>query len=119
MEPILQFFKFSHLPEGLQGVSAPFSAMAHLGLLTFCVLLLKNGYTVPGTSACASPENYNREIGERLAKEDAIKKMWPLLGYELKNKLYHLSQGADLPQGKAEPQASADSPVGAGEATGA
>ena len=33
-----------------------------LGLLTFCVLVLRNGFTVTGESACASPENFNYEI---------------------------------------------------------
>lgn len=92
--------------------------MADLALLTFCVLRLQNGFTVHGFSACASPANYNREIGERLAREDAVKKLWPLLGYELKTKLHLSSQGADLPQDKAEAQPSAASPGGAGEATG-
>ena len=36
-----------------------------LDLLTFCVLVLRNGFTVIGHSACASPENYNKEIGVR------------------------------------------------------
>lgn len=66
------------------------TALPHLRLLTFCVLLLKNGFTVHGVSACADPVNYNQEIGERLAREDAIKKMWPLLGYELKTELAKL-----------------------------
>lgn len=29
MEPILQFFTYEHLPEGLAAVSAPFSVMVH------------------------------------------------------------------------------------------
>lgn len=58
-----------------------------LGLLTFCVLVLKNGFTVTGESACASPENFDAEIGRQIAKENAIRKIWPLLGYELRTKL--------------------------------
>lgn len=58
-----------------------------LDLLTFCVLVLKNGFTVSGESACASPENFNREIGEKIARQKAVEKIWPLLGYELKTKL--------------------------------
>lgn len=58
-----------------------------LSLLTFCVLVLKNGFTVTGESACASPENFNAEIGRRIAREHAISKIWPLLGYELRTKL--------------------------------
>lgn len=58
-----------------------------LALLTFCVLVLKNGFTVTGESACASPENFDAEIGRRIARGNAIAKIWPLLGYELRTKL--------------------------------
>lgn len=58
-----------------------------LSLLTFCVLVLRNGFTVTGESACASPENFNAEIGRRIARENAVSKVWPLMGYALKNKL--------------------------------
>ncbi len=60
-----------------------------LKLLTFCVLVLKNGFTVTGESACASPENFDAEIGRKIARENATQKMWPLMGYELKSKLQH------------------------------
>jgi len=56
-------------------------------LLTFCVLVLRNGFTVTGESACASPENFNAEIGRRVARENAINKVWPLLGFRLRDKL--------------------------------
>lgn len=58
-----------------------------LHLLTFCVLVLRNGFTVTGESACASPENFNAEIGRRIARENAVAKVWPLMGYELRSKL--------------------------------
>ena len=58
-----------------------------LDLLTFCVLVLKNGFTVTGESACASPENFNAEIGRRIARENAINKVRPLLGFRLRDKL--------------------------------
>ena len=58
-----------------------------LDLLTFCVLVLKNGFTVTGESACASPENFDAEIGRRIARENAEREIWPLLGYELRTKL--------------------------------
>ena len=63
------------------------SDLLPLDLLTFCVLVLKNGFTVTGESACASPENFNAEIGRRIARENAIAKVWPLMGYELRSKL--------------------------------
>ena len=62
-------------------------APAPLHLLTFCVLILRNGFTVHGVSACASPENYNKEIGERIARENAEREIWPLLGFRLRDEL--------------------------------
>ena len=58
-----------------------------LDLLTFCVLVLKNGFTVTGESACASPENFDAEIGRKIARENAKQKIWSLLGFLLKEKL--------------------------------
>lgn len=58
-----------------------------LNLLTFCVLVLKNGFTVTGESACASHENFNAEIGRKIARKNAEQKIWPLMGYALKQRL--------------------------------
>ena len=58
-----------------------------LELLTFCVLVLRNGYTVSGHSACASPENFDAEIGRKIARANAVQQIWPLMGYELKQRL--------------------------------
>ena len=63
-----------------------------LDLLTFCVLVLRNGFTVIGESACASPENFDAEIGKKIARQNAVAKIWPLMGYALKNDL-HKSAG--------------------------
>ena len=60
---------------------------APLELLTFCVLVLKNGFTVTGESACASPENFDAEVGSKIARQNAVQKIWPLMGYELRSKL--------------------------------
>jgi len=60
---------------------------ASCGLLTICVLTLKNGFTVTGESACASPENFDAELGRKIAREYAVQKIRPLLGYELCSKL--------------------------------
>ena len=59
-----------------------------LNLLTFCVLVLRNGFTVTGESACASPENFDAEVGRRIARENAVQKIWPLLGFALKERLH-------------------------------
>ena len=56
-----------------------------LDILTFCVLVLRNGFTVTGESACASPENFNAEVGRKVARANAVAKIWPLMGYELRS----------------------------------
>lgn len=64
-----------------------------LGLLTICVLVLKNGFTVTGESACAFPENFDNRVGQKIAREKAIEKIWPLLGFMLRDQL-HESENA-------------------------
>ena len=61
-------------------------------LLTFCVLVLRNGFTVTGESACASPENFDAEIGRKIARQNATEKIWPLLGFSLKQKLHEAAK---------------------------
>lgn len=59
-----------------------------LCLLTFCVLVLNNGYTCIGTSACASPENFDAEIGRKIAREKAVDDVYAVMGYALKEQLH-------------------------------
>lgn len=56
-------------------------------LVTVCCLTLKNGFTTMGESACVSPENFDIEVGRKVAKENARNKIWALEGYLLKEKL--------------------------------
>jgi len=56
-------------------------------LLTIAVVTLANGYFVTGESAAADPENYNAELGQKFAYEAAMRKVWPLEGYLLREKL--------------------------------
>jgi len=56
--------------------------------LTVCALTLKNGFIVVGESACADPANFNKEIGENIARDNARQKIWALEGYLLRQKLY-------------------------------
>lgn len=57
------------------------------GVLTVCVLTLRNGYMVVGESACASPANFNAELGQKIARDNARNKIWALEGYLLRSKL--------------------------------
>ena len=56
--------------------------------LTICILTLENGFTVTGESACASPENFDKLIGQKIAYQNAREKIWLLEGYLLKEKLH-------------------------------
>lgn len=60
--------------------------------LTICCLTLKNGFTVTGESACASPENFDAEIGRGIALTNAKEKIWMLEGYLLKQTLFENAQ---------------------------
>ena len=64
--------------------------------LTVCCLTLRNGFTVTGESACASPENFDREIGETIARNNAREKIWALEGYLLKERLHEAGAGEGL-----------------------
>ncbi|MEG9529747.1 MAG: hypothetical protein MIL41_28910 [Hyphomicrobiales bacterium] len=55
--------------------------------LTVCALTLRNGFIVTGTSAAASPENFDPAIGEQIAHRNARERIWELEGYLLRDRL--------------------------------
>ncbi len=55
--------------------------------LTICALTLRNGYIVTGESAAASPENFDANIGRKIARDNARNKIWGLEGYLLRERL--------------------------------
>ena len=73
--------------EAIAALGQPTDPNSPTDLLTFCVLVLHNGFTVTGESACASPENFDAELGRKIARRNAEAKIWPLMGYELRGKL--------------------------------
>ena len=73
--------------EGYCGATGGQVYPSALGLLTFCVIELQSGFTVTGESACASPENFDAELGRKIARQNAVQKIWPLMGYALKEQL--------------------------------
>ncbi len=87
------FFTAEHGVSGAMAALELHQRTTHTGhegtlrLLTFCVLVLRNGFTVTGESACASPENFDAEIGRQIARQNAVQKIWPLMGYELRSHL--------------------------------
>ena len=60
--------------------------------LTVCCLTLRNGFTVTGESACASPENFDAELGRKIAYGNAHGKVWAFEAYLLKQSLFEASQ---------------------------
>lgn len=68
------------------------------GLLTICIITMKNGFMVHGVSAPASPDNFDRDVGQRYAYDNAFRQLWPLEGYLLREQL---SQGMQTAAGGA------------------
>ena len=54
--------------------------------LTVCCLILRNGFTVVGESACVDPNNFDVELGRKIARSKAREKIWPLEGYALRER---------------------------------
>lgn len=73
---------------------------------TVCLMTLRNGFTVVGQSACASPENFDAKIGQGLAYTDARNQVWNLQGYLLKDRLFQAQRTTN--RGKLARQAVAD-----------
>lgn len=73
-------------------------------VLRWAVITTLSGFGVVGRpSVSVSPENDNEEIGIKVATENSTAEMWPLMGYELKQRLYEASNTppaphSDLPQ---------------------
>lgn len=64
-----------------------------LDVLTVCLLVTRNGFTLIGKSAPASADNFDAELGRKLAYEDAVRQLWPLMGYALREKLAENARG--------------------------
>lgn len=69
------------------GHAAPVPVDTALRLLSICILVMRNGFVVVGKSAPASPDNFNRELGRKFAYEDAVRQLWPLMGFALRDRL--------------------------------
>lgn len=55
--------------------------------LTHCLIIVKNGFSFTGESSCVDPNNYNKDIGEKIAYDNAFDKMWPVYGFVLRQHL--------------------------------
>ena len=61
--------------------------------MTIAVVLLKNGWAEVGKSAPADEGNFDRDLGKKFAREDAIRHLWPLFGFALRDRLSQHTQG--------------------------
>lgn len=59
-----------------------------LSILSLCIIEMRNGFVVIGKSGPASPENFVAELGRKFAYEDAVRQIWPLMGYALRDRLH-------------------------------
>jgi len=50
-------------------------------VMTMCVLVMRNGWVVVGKTAPVDPANFNRDLGEQFAYDDAVKQLWPLYAF--------------------------------------
>jgi hypothetical protein len=73
----------------IEGINSIINSESYFdtGKTTVCILILQNGFEVVGTSAPVDKKNFNKELGEKYAKEVAIKKVWELEGYRLQCEL--------------------------------
>lgn len=70
-----------------QVASVEYINPASIPHMTIAIVLLKNGYALQGMSAPADPANFNEERGKEFAYEDALRKMWPLEAYVMRDVL--------------------------------
>lgn len=52
--------------------------------VTVCCLTIKNGFSIIGESGCVDPDNFDSDVGQKIARDNAFNKMWELEGYVLK-----------------------------------
>ena len=66
------------------------------GTITHCTITTKSGFTFTGESACVDPNNFNQEIGEQVAYDNAFNKMWLPYGFWLHKALAEQSKSEGL-----------------------
>lgn len=77
----------------VDGVVTGYKYPGTLDMITTCVMILKNGHRIVGVNTGpVSPENFDAELGKKLARKNAVDQIWPLMGYALREKLYQESQ---------------------------
>ena len=75
------------MPEAMPSTIESFISYDSLKVMTVCFIVLRNGFTVIGKTAPADAQNFNAELGRKFAREDAIRQIWFLMGYALRDRL--------------------------------
>jgi hypothetical protein len=71
-----------------RGVRPPnYQARQTLRIITLCLMVLRNGFKIVGTSAPVSEENFDPDLGRKFAREDALRQIGPFMGYALRDRL--------------------------------
>ncbi|MDH7973724.1 Gp49 family protein [Sphingomonas sp. AR_OL41] len=83
--------------DALAGIRPNVPGHPALDVLTICLIVTRNGFTIIGKAAPASPENFDIAKGKANAREDALRQLWPLMGYALRERQ------ASPPRGVTEP----------------
>lgn len=75
--------------EALTALGEPHCGNSHgnLDIMTLCVLVTESGFNLVGESAPASAANFDAELGRKFAYENAIRQLWKLEGYALRDRL--------------------------------
>lgn len=55
--------------------------------MTIAIVTITNGFIFVGKSAPADPENFNDELGKKFAYEDAVRQIWPMEAYLLREQM--------------------------------
>ncbi len=70
--------------ESMEAKIAAISYVQH-NETTICLIEMKSGFVVTGVYGAASKANFDPEVGKRYAYDAALKALWPLEGYALRD----------------------------------
>lgn len=84
--------------KALAGMALP--AVDALKVFTMHIIVMANDFVFVGKSAPASPGNFNADLGAKFAREDAIRQIWPVMGYALRERLQGEADYKSLTTGK-------------------
>lgn len=83
------YFTAAHGCSGAAHVIHDENQRGPLAMLTFCVLILRNGTKLVGVNhGPVAAENFDPAVGRRMARQDAVRQIWPLLGYALRERAH-------------------------------